>query len=177
MTSVTIEESGMTFGPFPEDDCLHLEQNAIYERIRQGVKIAEMAVARPARGGRALWLIEAKSSSPRPGAGEQASRFNAFIDEIRDKLGNALTLFIAIALARHGDPGAILPQGLAGLPLGQLDIRLILVVKGHRDDWCVPLQDALRGALQPLVKTFAIRPDAVAVVNDTTAREYGLISG
>jgi hypothetical protein len=44
VTGSLIEESGMQFGPFDVDDCFLIEQSGLYQRIRQGVKISEMAV-------------------------------------------------------------------------------------------------------------------------------------
>ena len=38
---ITISESGMTFGPFPDDHCFEIEKCPTYKRIKSGVKIAE----------------------------------------------------------------------------------------------------------------------------------------
>jgi hypothetical protein len=177
MSAVVIQESGMLFGPFPETDCLDLERSNLFRRLGEGIKTAEMAVVRPAKAGLALWIIEAKSSSPRPGAGEQQERFSSFIQDIREKLANALALIFAAAVGRHGEAEAILPSGIAALQLADLQIRLVLVVNGHEPEWCPPLQDALRQALRPVVKTYALGPNAVTVIDDRKAQALGLVSG
>ena len=41
---VRIQESGMTFGPFPEDQFFHIERSAIYKRLQTGLKMAEFLV-------------------------------------------------------------------------------------------------------------------------------------
>ena len=51
----------------------------------------------------------------------------------------------------------------------------MLVVNGHEDAWCPPLQDALAKALRATVKTWALKPTAVAVINEKTARAKGLV--
>lgn len=177
MTAVVIQESGMSFGPFPREDCLDLEHSELFQRIGQGVKIAEMAVVRPTKAGPALWIIEAKSSSPRPGTDEPGERFGRFIEEIRDKLWNALDLFFAAVVGRHGDAQASLPSSIAALPLAEVQIRLVLVINGHQPEWCVPVQDALRQVLLPVVKTYALGPNAVTVIDDRKARALRLVSG
>lgn len=63
------------------------------------------------------------------------------------------------------------------IDLARTGFRLILVVNGHREDWCAPLQDALRQSLLATVKAWALEPTAVAVINDIKAVEVGLISG
>ena len=89
MTIVRIEESEITFGPFDENDLFQFETSASYRIIQaQGVKIAEFAVVKE----QTVWIIEAKSSSPNSSTSEH--RFNEFLKEIRDKLSNALILFL-----------------------------------------------------------------------------------
>lgn len=177
MTEIMIEESGMRFGPFDPDDCFVIEKSALYQRIRQGVKIAEIAVLRKPRSRPGVWIIEAKSSSPRPGGTDPSGRFKRFVDEVREKLDNALKLTLAGCLGRHGAPRGLLPKNFVNLNLETIDFRLVLVINGHQQAWCAPVQDALRTALQPLVKTMGLSPSSVAVINDDSARKWGLISG
>jgi hypothetical protein len=174
MTEIVIEESGMRFGPFDKDDCFMIEKSPLYQRIRQGVKIAEMAVLRKARTRPGVWIIEAKSSSPRPG---DPDAFRLFVGEVREKLDNALKLTLAGCLGRHGATGDLLPENFVNLNLMTIEFRLVLVINGHQPAWCAPVQDALRTALQPLVKTMGLSPGSVAVINDDSARKWGLISG
>ncbi|MBK5964236.1 hypothetical protein CCR95_09090 [Thiocystis minor] len=176
MTEILLEESGMCFGPFDVDDCFAIEQSPLYQRMRQGVKIAEMAVLRQAQGGLTVWIIEAKSSSPRPAGTDDAGRLDRFINEVSEKLDNALKITLASCLGRHGATRDLLPRNFITLDLAKVSFRLILVVKGHQPDWCAPLQDALHKALLPLVRTMGLSPTAVAVINDEHARKWGLIS-
>jgi hypothetical protein len=59
--------------------------------------------------------------------------------------------------------------------LSHVDVRFILVINGHKEEWLPPLQDALRAALRSTVKTWSFSPTSVAVLNDVLARQYGLI--
>ena len=96
---VTITESGLIFGPYPENECFLVEKSATYQNIQNGVKMAEFLLlqrrdSKPTR----VWVIEAKSSSPHP---KTQPNFTEFIDEIREKLTNGLVLTIASILKRH----------------------------------------------------------------------------
>ncbi len=173
--TVKIEESGMTFGPFDARRCFRVEESAAYKAIRpHGVKIAEFAWLRGDSRPPQLWVVEAKSSSPSPGSGE---RLDEFIDEVRQKLVNALTLVIAARLGRPGSASEELPGAFASMDLATVDARLVLVVKGHRPDRLPPLQEKLQKALRATVKTWGFSGSAVVVMNDGLARRNKLIAG
>ena len=36
-----IIESGMTFGPYADEHCFHIEESATYKKIQDGVRMAE----------------------------------------------------------------------------------------------------------------------------------------
>lgn len=174
MTMVTIDESGMTFGPYPDEYCFHIEKSAAYLKIQDGVQMAEFLLMRNQAGQPpVMWVIEAKSSSPRP---ETAPNFDEFIDEIRAKLMNGLTLGIASILLRHASAKAELPAPFKQLNLSNTGFRLVLVIKGHQESWLAPLQDALKKSLHATIKTWGLSATAVAVINDSMARERGIIS-
>lgn len=170
MTTEPIHESGMTFGPYPDGSCFHIEQCETYKRIHDGVKIAEFLLLHPQHDS-TVWIVEARSSTPRP---ETQPSFDKFIGEIREKLVNALTLSIAACLKRHSSDEE-LPHSFQTLDLKTTKFRLILIVNGHHEEWLPPLQDALKLALRSTVKTWNLSPTSVVVVNDVLARSQGLI--
>jgi hypothetical protein len=170
MTTEPIHESGMTFGPYPEGSCFYIEKSKTYQHIQDGVKIAEFLLL-GSQDESTVWVVEAKSSTPRP---ETQPNFDEFIIEIREKLTNALTLSIAACLKRHSTY-AELPNSFQTLDLRTAKFRLILVVNGHQKEWLPPLQDALKRALQSTVKTWNLSPTSVVVLNDALARSQGLI--
>jgi hypothetical protein len=166
-------ESGMTFGPYAEGHCFHVERSETYRAIKDGVKMAEFLLLRTQGEGLPyIWIIEAKSGSPRP---ETQSDFNVFIGEIRDKLTNALAIGIASILNRH-PAAADLPAGFKKIDLAVAGFRLVLIVNGHHKDWLPPLQEALRSALHATTKTWALGPNAVVAINQEDAKRFGLIS-
>lgn len=173
MMAEPIIESGMTFGPFPEGHCFYIERSAVYQKVKDGVQMAEFLLLRFKDGHLpAVWVIEAKSSTPRP---ETQPNFGEFIDEIRQKLTNALSLGLAACLNRHEDADAELSEPFKALDLSVVGFRLVLVINGHKKEWLPPLQEALSKALQSTVKVWALPPTAVVVINDGQARSRGLI--
>ncbi|MEG3969216.1 hypothetical protein QUA00_16575 [Microcoleus sp. T2B6] len=171
MTTEPIIESGMTFGPYPEGDCFYIEKSETYQKINEGVKIAEFLLLH-SQDDSIVWIVEAKQSSPRP---ETQPNFDEFLLEIQEKLTNALTLSVATCLKRHSTYEE-LPNSFQTLDLKKASFRLILVIKGHQEAWLPPLQDALKKALNPTIKTWNLSATSVVVLNDTMARLQGLIS-
>lgn len=173
MTTKPIIESEMTFGPYPEGHCFYIEKSDCYAAIQEHVQMAEflLLIANTGRSP-ALWIVEAKSSTPRP---ETQPNFDEFIAEIREKLVNAFSLGWASCMRRHESAEAELPGVFKALDLSQTDVKFVLVIRGHQEEWLPPLQDALGIALRSTVKTWAFAPTSVAVINDVMARQYGLI--
>lgn len=167
-----IIESGMRFGPYKPGHCFYIEKSTLYRQLGEGVQIAEFALLRPKQSKQSVWLIEAKSSSPRP---ETLPNFDDFIAEIVKKMGNTLQILVSALLERHADT-AELSTDFKSLNLKDTAFICILVINGHQETWLPPLQDALEKALKPLVKTMALGPQAVAVINEVKAKELGLIS-
>jgi hypothetical protein len=173
MTTQPIIESGMTFGPFREGHCFYIERSAIYQKIKDGVQIAEFLLLRFNDGHPpTVWVVEAKSGTPKP---DTQPNFDEFIDNIRKKLTNALSLGLAALLKRHEDAHAELSEPFKALDLSVAGFRLVLVIKDHKKDWLPPLQEALSKALRSTVKTWALPATAIAVINDDLARAYELI--
>lgn len=179
MTSQDINESGMIFGPYQEGHCFYIEKSKCYEQIQEGVQIAEFLLLRKkGNTASAIWVIEAKSSSPQQitEAGPESkfkSAFDEFIEGIRVKLTNAFLLIVAARLDRH--PKAELPEPFKTLDLAQADFKFVLVIRGHKEEWLPPLQDALKLAFKPVIKTWGLPATSVAVLNDDLAKIHGLI--
>ena len=172
--TISITESDMQFGPFAESDILQIETCNSYQKIQQGVAIAEFVLSRPtSKSPCMLWVVEAKSSSPRPST---QPAFDEFIHDICEKFINSMHLFLAGVLGRNTDMQDEMPSGMHHITAANADFRFILVIKGHKEDWLQPLQDALKLHLKPLVKTWKLNPSCVVVLNDATARDQHLIS-
>lgn len=168
MTMQAIIESGMTFGPYPPGQCFYIEKSACYRSIQEGVQMAEFLLLRQQKDkAPVVWVVEAKSSCPRD--------FTSYIDEIRIKLTNGFLLGLAACLKRHATAQAELPESFNALDIQSASFRFVLVIKGVPEFHLEVLQGALALALKPLVKTWALPPTCVVVLNEALAQKHGLI--
>ncbi|WP_252178305.1 hypothetical protein [Endozoicomonas sp. 4G] len=172
--TITIDEFDMQFGPFGKNDVLRIEICDSYKDIRKGVTIAEFILSRPTvKSPNRLWIVEAKSSSPRP---LPKPKFDQFIGDICEKFINSMNLFLAGVLGRNPRMQDEIPTGMSHISASNADLIFVLVIKGHQTDWLPPLRDALKAKLEPLIKTWKLSPSCVAVMNETIARQKGLIT-
>lgn len=174
-----IKESGMVFGPFKKEAVFHIEKSRLYRHVnrREGnVPTAEFLLLYgldSSSTASSLWVVEAKSSAPRPGNNED---FKKFIQEINAKLTCSLSLTMAAFLGRHTScndfPKNFLKQ--AHIPI---TIKLILVLSGHKKEWLEPISDALQKTFKSTARIWNFLPEDVIVLNDEMARRRGLIKG
>ncbi len=173
MTISPINESGMTFGPYPDGRCFYIEKSRTYADLKQGVPIAEFLLLRDHDGKPPIiWVVEAKSSAPKPASLQQ---FDEYILKIREKLVNAFSLGWASCLNRHREAEEELPSPFKSLDLSQTGVRFVLVISGHKESWLPPIQDALKYELHSTIKTWCLGPTSVAVMNEELAMQHGLI--
>ena len=173
MTTEPICESDMFFGPYPEGHCFYIEKSSCYSKIQHGVPIAEFLLLKNRVGtSPVMWVVEAKSSTPRP---ETQPNFDTFIFEIREKLINAFSLGWASRLGRHILAKDELPEPFKNIDLTKTDIRFVLIIKDHKEEWLPPLQEALKKVLLGTIKTWSFSPTSVLVMNQAIAKEHGLI--
>lgn len=173
----SIIESNMVFGPYSHEQCFHIENSHTYQKIKDQVKIAEIVLLySSSKDQKKILIIEAKSSSPRPkDNSNNNSKFNDFIEEIKQKFMNTLALYISIVLKRH-ETWQELPVVLQELDLSTIDFQFILVINGHKDEWLPPLKDALEKSLRSIIRIWKLSYIPVLVLNEKMAQEKGLIS-
>jgi len=167
VTTEAIIESGMIFGPYPDGQCYYIEKSACYEKVQVGVQMAEFLLLRQQEQGPTMWVVEAKSSCPRD--------FTAYMDEILVKLVNAFMLGVAACLGRHPAANDEMPQTFKDLDLASTSFRFVLVIRGVPEYHLEVLQNALGALLKPVIKTWAMLPTSVMVLNEVNAQRHGLI--
>ncbi len=169
----TITESDMTFGPYSEGHCFHIEKSETYKTIQVGVNISEFLLLKSRQDNSPqICIIEAKSSSPHPSAKDD---FEIFLREIKEKMKNGLGLGLASILKRHAVAENELSQDFLNIDVSKVSFRFVLVVNGHKKEWLPGLQDALAKELQVTRKIWNLGTNPVAVMNEEVAREHGLI--
>ena len=176
---IIIEESGMKFGEYEENQVFQIETSEQYTKsLRQnGIKSCEFILQR----GKKLFFIEAKSSCPRhvrenmtdTDRQEKQGKYQAFIQEIVAKMKHSLTLYGNILLQRYTQEN--LPEEMSDTNLSNVQIYLILVIKLKNGNWKPEpeLQDDLRNCLRDELRIWKIR--YLVVMNEETARKKNFI--
>lgn len=173
MSPITIRESGLEFGPFDDDKCFQVERSALCAGLGDGVKMVEFMVVRPGKAGVVnLLCVEAKTSAP-----QQVTQpaFDEYFHAIRDKMLNALLLFLGARLGRHGHAADELPAALRMLDPATVGLKFVLVVSNAQESWLQALQDKMTDVMRPIVKTFNTGPTSVAVLDAARAKRQRLI--
>lgn len=164
---IQINESNMIFGYFEEDRVFQIENSKLHKNIGNGIKVVEFILLSKENE---LSFIEAKSSSPKP-IKDNIIRFNEFINEISDKFIHSFNLYYSAILQRCKECEELNPSFM-NLDNSQINFKFILVIKGHRTEWLMPLSDALKESLS---YHNTIWKSKVIVFNDELAKKYKLI--
>jgi hypothetical protein len=161
---VTFEESGMTFS-FKESDIFYIEKSERFSRI-EGAKPCECVVLHDEK----VYLIEAKSSSPRPA---NAGEFATFVDEIAQKFNDSYTYYNA-AHQKRQQPDEV-SQSQESIPLARQRYEFCLIINGHQREWLLPMLDQLKSTMKKSLKLWGVDDACVKVVNEQGALGKGLI--
>lgn len=164
--NVSFEESGMTFS-FPEEQLYRIEKDTFVNKA-EGFAVCE-CVVRSTDG--KLWLIEAKSSSPKPDGLKGEERFRKFIKEITKKFADTLTVYNAVLLRHNADN---IP-GVLRKPTAKDCYQLYLIINGHKAEWLPAISNALKSELRGLLYVWHIEDKDVKVINEQIAKSKGLI--
>ena len=164
----TITESEMIFGPFEEADVFEIEKSNVNQLIGERIRTVEFVICREENR---ILFVEAKSSLPR----EQTSkeRYDAFVTEITDKFVHSFEIYHTLKYNRYHidqDIGEHLKQQ----EWDKVQIKFVLVIRGHKKEWLAPLREALMKNMSAYLK---IWKSTVVVLNDEMAKRYHLISG
>lgn len=171
--SIIIEESGMRFGPYHEDDVFHIERCELYKRIQTNLKMCEFVLHRTNEDNQpSFWILEAKSSSPSPSDNE---KFPDYITNITEKMDNALSLLFALMLKRHPGLSVQLPPSFAATHIPACSIRFVLVLPDHPKHALEPIKRALEKTLDKTLSIWNLGANSVVVLNKKLALRHALI--
>ena len=162
--SVVINESGLTFGSYGKEALFHVEAS----EIRKSLNLRTVEFVLRHKNDEIL-LIEAKSSSPRPG--NQAD-FDEFICEISEKFIHTVDLYFSLVLKRVNDTAGDMPDFFKKADYAAVKITLLLIINGHKINWLPPIKDAIKLQIKRHIKTWRLD---VAVMNNEQAGSYGLL--
>ena len=176
---VIIEESGLRFGEYDEDQVFQIETSEQYTKsLRQnGIKTCEFIL----RKGRKLYFFEAKQSCPRQimkdisdnEKEEKKKRYDEFIQEIILKMRHSLSLYGNILLKQYSQDKV--PEKMTNPDLSNTLIYLVLVINPQEGEWEPEpeLQDDLRLHLKDEMRIWKIQ--SLVVITPQQAREKHFI--
>ena len=179
MIGVIIEESGLRFGEYDEDQVFQIETSEQYTKsLRQnGIKTCEFIL----RKGRKLYFFEAKQSCPRQimkdisdnEKEQKQKRYDEFIQEIILKMRHSLSLYGNILLKQYSQDKV--PEKMTNPDLSNTLIYLVLVINPQEGEWEPEpeLQDDLRLHLKDEMKIWKIQ--SLVVITPQQAREKHFI--
>ena len=119
--SIIIEESNLLFGEYDESDIFRVEQSKVYKSLGANVRVVEFVLRHK---NNEFILIEAKSSSPKPGSQDD---FDVFIDEITDKFIHTIDLYFSLIIKRLDDIEHEMPLGFKAADYSNAKIKLLLI--------------------------------------------------
>ncbi|MEA5003852.1 MAG: hypothetical protein VB081_10170, partial [Christensenella sp.] len=131
--SVNIPESGLIFGEYEESHLFYVEKSSIYNKLGNGICTIEFVLYN--KHDKVL-MIEAKSSSPKPSNQED---FDSFIDEIYNKFAHSVELYFSLVLNRIDDNKGEMPDVFKSTDYSIVEIKLLLVINGHKQEWLSPI--------------------------------------
>lgn len=161
-----ISESGMVFGNYRPERVFKIENSQIHNRMGTGIKSVEFILL---KGEDKIFFVEAKSSSPK--AETSWERYQEFLNDITEKFIHSFNMLCAWYLGRIDDGGQVGTE-LKMATYADAGFIFVLVIRGHRAEWLLPLQEELN---QKMRSHNSIWKSRVIVMNDSIAREYYLI--
>lgn len=165
---ITIQESGLSFGPFMPDTIFRVEHSPCVARL-SGIKACEFAWW--SANDNKLIFIEAKSSVPNPQRNWQD--YEQYFSDMLEKFDNSLQLLLAGNWARHTDLAAELNRLMPVLDWQQAEIIFYLVIPGAPRQFLSALTDKLAKTLERQLKIWRAR---AFVINEQMARDKGLLT-
>lgn len=166
--TIVFQESGLNFGPFNENSIFRIEQSQSYIKIQQNTKIAEFLWVSNTQK---LWIVEAKSTIPKPTNTEE---YEKFFDDIRCKILNAISLTVSGALKRSHVDLKEIPEQIIDLNWSTIDIHLALVIPSVPKAMLPPITDKFRAVMKGYIKSWGISEPSVNVLNREQAIKYNL---
>ncbi len=166
---MVINESGMCFGEYSEEDIFYIEKSDQYRNnlMPNGVKSCEFILKKADT----LYFVEAKTSCPNQitadSPEEKREKYNAYITEITDKMRHSLALYANILLKRHDTTG--IPNNFLETDLSAKQIKIVLVVKNAEEVWLAPLKEKLDKELKKEAKIWKFTD--FYVINEERARK------
>lgn len=171
---VVIKESGVNFGEFQQKNLLQIEKSELLRKIGSGVRTVEFVLLE--KCGKIIF-VEAKTGCPNPNSvgiqDETREKFEQFYDEIAEKFGDSLQVFLKGIL--KGTEEAVAGtevMKISNVRNATLEFVLVITSDEILEDWLVAPKEELEYRLKKIRKIWGIK---VSVLNKELARKKGLL--
>ena len=173
ITTDSIIESNMTFGPYPEGKCFYIEKWGYYQKkIQQNNSTVEFILLKKYKQHESLAFVEAKSSAPK-----DRTELLSYCKKIRRKFHTSLDLFLSASRGMHGkEQQKAFSQDFVQLDFSKTSIHFVLIIKGFKKEWALPLNNMLNRELKDLLRLFGPGNTLVKVLTEDMARKYRYIT-
>lgn len=153
-----------------DDEGVFLPEQEIARRKIKHVQACDFVTLYQKRNNKILLFIEAKSSAP-----YQKEDLATYLSNIYQQFWHSIFFYISLVHKRRGpaDQGLDMPDYLQQTQRLKSAVMCVLVVRGHRNEWLQPLQEALRLKMLGLRKSFFLQD--IIVTNEQGAKKYGLV--
>ena len=176
--TLTIMESGMSFGGFDPERIFHIEDSNLYRKLGTAIRTTEFLYLDYRNY---LQLVEAKSSCPnvnnREESREKKEKYEQYYAEITEKFIDTLNILASFLLEREGlreyIDETIGERFLDLTSLKGIRIRFILVIKNADESWLTGVRTELERRLLSIRKIWNAD---VIVLNEEFALRKKLIS-
>ncbi len=167
MNNESFSESGMIFH-FPKGTALPLDKQDFFFSLKN-VKACDFISLLRLKKQKGLCFIEAKSSAPR-----KDESLSKYLDDLHHKYIHSLLLYIAILFNRTGSDSLNIPSSLNTADNLHRPVYFILVVRQHKREWLMTLQDKVNIALKDIAAAFTI--NGILVYNHEAAIKKGFVA-
>lgn len=170
MASISLKESGMTFGPFDEKDCFKIETSACYKRLtskNHGIKSVEFVLYEAPQNQDKAPQNQGSLLFPQPG---NKDHFDQFIEDVTTKFKDSLALYMALQLKRHVETADFHSNSL-NIPMGKIELMFLLVIQKHKAEWLPTISDALRSKLMKDAQIWNFPTLHILALKDEMARK------
>jgi hypothetical protein len=176
---ISVDESGMRFGPYEERDLFRIEKSELLRRCN-GIKTVEFIYKKKKN---ILWFVEAKSSAPikRP---DNMDDYDDFISEISQKFVDSFNLYMAGVLERKTGHEEI-TDPLKKADYARMIFRFFLIInfsKGEEDQSQSEFQDqswaeGLKRDLEKRMQNFGeVWKSEIFVMDHISAKKLNFIA-
>ena len=164
---VSIPESGVTFGPYNEDDLFHIERWVKLSKLdKKGISSIEF-ILHCNRQTPKILLVEVKSSIP--------SDHKSFFAEIEKKFVDSLSLWVNMIHNRLNQDADLMGSNLFPQCAFVLPLKLLLVIPRMPDHFIQQANDTFRKAMTHTRHLWGLEYTSILVLNERLARQQSLI--